>query len=48
MRAEPRVVTACWHPESTGGYVEQSNGVMVRHAAGEPAYQVSSGEIVVL
>lgn len=46
--AESRAVTHVWHPEAAGALVDVGAGVNARVAAGEPAYQVSDGEIVAL
>lgn len=48
VRGEHRIVARCWHPEATPGLIDTGNGVMAYLLVGNPAYQVSSGEIVAL
>lgn len=48
VRGEARTVTRCWHPEAEPGLIDTGNGVMAEILVGNPAYQVSSGEIVAL
>jgi hypothetical protein len=44
--AERRPVTHVWHPEAVGELLDLGAGVNARVATGDPAYQVSDGEIV--
>jgi hypothetical protein len=46
MRAEKRQVVRCWYPEARGDLFELGNGVHAEVLIGNPAYQVSSGDIV--
>lgn len=47
-RADSRLATRVWFPEDRGTHFELNNGVNCAVLIGEPAYQVSSGEIVAL
>ena len=48
MRAEKRLVTRIWHPEAVGDLFDIGNGVNAVVVVGDPAYQVTSGDIVAL
>lgn len=48
MRNESRIVVRCWHPEEHEALFDVGNGVNAEVLMGNPAYQVSSGEIVAL
>jgi hypothetical protein len=47
-RNDARLATRVWFPEDRGAHFELNNGVNCAVLIGEPAYQVSSGEIVAL
>lgn len=47
-RADSRMATRVWFPEDRGEHFELNNGIFCAVLMGEPAYQVSSGEIVAL
>lgn len=47
-RSDARLATRVWFPEDRGAHFELNNGVNCAVLIGEPAYQVSSGEIVAL
>jgi hypothetical protein len=46
--AEPRQVTRAFHPEPEGDLLPLPNGSNAEVLVGEPAYQVTSGEIVAI
>lgn len=48
MRAEKRLVTRVWHPEAKGELLDLGAGVNAEILTGDPAYQLTSGEIVAL
>ena len=41
-------VSRCWYPDPPIEFLEIGNNIMVRVLDGEPAYQMSSGEMVTL
>jgi len=47
-RAESRLATRVWFPEDRGELLDLGNGINAQILVGEPAYQVTSGEIVAL
>lgn len=47
-RADKRVVTRVWFPEERGDLLDVGNGINAQVLVGDPAYQVTSGEIVAL
>jgi hypothetical protein len=48
MREEKRQVVRCWYPEPRGALFALDNGSNAEVLIGNPAYQVTSGEIVTL
>lgn len=48
VRAEKRLVTRIWHPTPEGELFDLGQGVSAQVLMGDPAYQVTSGEIVAL
>lgn len=48
VRNEKRLVARCWHPEAVPGLIDTGDGVMAESLVGNPAYQLSSGDIVAL
>lgn len=42
------MATRVWYPEARTAYFELNDGIHCAVLIGEPAYQVSSGEIVAL
>lgn len=48
VRGEKRLVARLWHPAARPGLFDQGHGVMAEVLVGNPAYQLSSGEIVAL
>lgn len=48
VKAEKRLITRIWHPEALGDLFDLGNGINAQVLTGDPAYQVTSGEIVVL
>jgi len=47
-RADKRRAVRVWYPEPRGDILHLNNGVMAEVLIGNPAYQVSSGDIVAL
>lgn len=47
-RAETRIVTRMWYPERRPALFNLGNGINAEVLIGDPAYQVTSGEIVAL
>jgi hypothetical protein len=43
-----KLVAACWHPDARGEIHPLHNGVNARLSVGPAAYQLSSGEKIVL
>lgn len=48
MRASEHQVSRCWYPDADLELIDMANGSMVAVLVGEPAYQLSSGEIILL
>lgn len=48
MRAEKRQVVRCWYPESRGELFDLGRDINAQVLIGDPAYQVTDGEIVSL
>jgi hypothetical protein len=46
--AEPRHVVRLWHPAAEGELLDLGNGINAEIQVGDPAYQLTSGEIVAL
>lgn len=47
-RADKRLAVRVWYPEARGELLHLDNGIHAEVLIGNPAYQVSSGEIVAL
>lgn len=47
-RAEKRQVTRCWHPAPDCELFELGAGINAQVLIGDPAYQVTDGDIVTL
>lgn len=47
-RAEKRHVVRVWHPEAEGDLLDLGSGINADIQVGDPAYQLTSGEIVAL
>jgi hypothetical protein len=47
-RSDARLATRIWYPDPRGDLFDLGAGVNAHVFIGEPAYQVSSGEIVVI
>lgn len=47
-RKDGRLVTRVWFPEPRGDLLDIGNGINAQVLVGDPAYQVTSGEIVAL
>mgnify|MGYP003575122164 CR=1 FL=1 len=47
-RKDSRLVSRVWFPEPRGDLVDMGNSINAAVLIGEPAYQVSSGEIVAI
>lgn len=45
-RKAPGLVARVWHPEAVGELLDLRHGVNAEVLVGNPAYQLSSGEIV--
>lgn len=45
-RADKRLAVRLWYPEDRGDILHLDNGIHAEVLIGNPAYQVSSGEIV--
>lgn len=48
VKAESRLITRIWHPEATVALHDLGHGVNAQVLVGDPAYQVTTGEIVSL
>jgi hypothetical protein len=48
VRAEKREVARCWHPLAPVAFLDMPRGYNVAVCAGQPAYQLSNGEIITL
>lgn len=47
-RGESRLVTRVWYPEQRHALLDLGNGINAEVLIGDPAYQLTSGEIVAL
>lgn len=48
MRGHAELATRCWYPQDHGPLFEVRAGINVEVLIGEPAFQLTSGEIVTL
>lgn len=48
VRADKRQVSRCWYPTARGALLALDNGSNAEVLIGDPAYQVTSGEIIAL
>ncbi|HEX7644846.1 MAG TPA: hypothetical protein VF472_21810 [Burkholderiaceae bacterium] len=46
VKAERAQVSRCWHPEAPIELIDLGRDLRARVLVGEPAYQLSSGEII--
>ena len=47
-RKDARLATRIWHPDARGDLFDLGGGINAQVLIGNPAYQVSSGEIVAI